>query len=194
MRVIAGTARGRKLKSFRGWDIRPTPDRVKESLFNILGTRIVESHFLDLCAGTGSIGIEALSRGAQRVVWVEKDRKACQLIEENLRRCGFTTGGILMRCDVLHALSLLEKEGATFDIIFLDPPYRSTLAEQILQKLAISHLLASSGLIIAEHSEHGELAKQYGDLQQIRQRIFGQVVLSFYQRQKSSCLADKTQI
>jgi 16S rRNA (guanine(966)-N(2))-methyltransferase RsmD len=191
VRVIAGIARGRKLKGFRGWDIRPTPDQVKEALFNILGARIAGSHFLDLCAGTGAIGLEALSRGAQRVIWVEYKQKACQLIEENRQRCGFTTQGILMRCDVLRAIPLLEKAGERFDFIFLDPPYRSPLAEQILQKLATSHLLAPAGLVIAEHSEYTTLASQYGALKQGRQKVFGQVTLSFYHQE--NCSAESIQ-
>lgn len=185
MRVIAGSARGRKLKAFKGRDIRPTPDRVREALFNILGTRIAGSRFLDLCAGTGSVGLEALSRGARQVTWVEKERRACRLIAENVRRCGLTAAPhALLQRDALQAISLLEKGGEVFHFIFLDPPFRSPLAERLLCRLAQSPILAPGGLIVAEHSVHGDLQAEYNGLYRIRRRVFGEVVLSFYQRRE----------
>ena len=182
MRVIAGNARGRKLKTFRGRNIRPTPDRVRESLFNSLAAQVVGSHFLDLCAGTGSVGLEALSRGAQRVVWVEKTRNACRLIAENLHRSGLASvDHLILQRDVLQAIPLLERRGEAFHLIFLDPPFRSSLADQILHSLASSTLIVSTGFVIAEHSSHTDLASEYEGLCRIRRRVFGEVVLSFYQ-------------
>ncbi|MGB9825598.1 MAG: 16S rRNA (guanine(966)-N(2))-methyltransferase RsmD, partial [Desulfofundulus sp.] len=121
MRVIAGIAKKSRLKIPRGWKGRPTADRVKESLFNILSPLIPGSCFLDLYAGTGNVGIEALSRGAQRVVFVEQDKKAVRVIRDNLVHVGFSERAELLAQDVFLALRQLG--GQSFDVIFLDPPY-----------------------------------------------------------------------
>lgn len=149
MRIIAGTARSLPLKSIEGRDTRPTTDRIKETLFNILQSDIAGSSFLDLFAGSGQIGLEALSRGASHAVFVENNKKACACIEENIRFTRFTPSSRLLAMEVLSALRTLEGTD-TFDYIFMDPPYRSGLEQEALTYLSSSGLLSENGVIVIE--------------------------------------------
>ncbi len=149
MRIIAGTARSLPLKSIEGRDTRPTTDRIKETLFNILQSDIAGSSFLDLFAGSGQIGLEALSRGASHAVFVENNKKACACIEENIRFTRFTPSSRLLAMEVLSALRTLEGTD-TFDCIFMDPPYRSGLEQEALTYLSSSGLLSENGVIVIE--------------------------------------------
>ena len=149
MRVIAGKARRLPLKTVPGTDTRPTTDRIKETLFNILQPEIADCRFLDLFSGSGGIGIEALSRGADSAVFVEKNPKACKCIRENLSFTKLAEHGKLLNMDVLQALRTLEGEEA-FDCIFMDPPYNPDLEKQVLEYLSKSLLADESTLIIIE--------------------------------------------
>ena len=149
MRVIAGKARRLPLKTVPGTDTRPTTDRIKETLFNILQPEIADCRFLDLFSGSGGIGIEALSRGADSAVFVEKNPKACKCIRENLSFTKLAEHGKLLNMDVLQALRTLEGEEA-FDCIFMDPPYNHDLEKQVLEYLSKSSLADESTLIIIE--------------------------------------------
>src|SRR5919106_1575540 len=134
VRVISGSAKGRRLATLRTWALRPTPDRVRQALFNILGAGIVGARVLDLFAGSGAIGLEALSRGAYSAVFVEAHEAACRVIEKNLRLCGLQAPATVWRRDVLEALPALKGGGESFDLIFLDPPYQTTLVDDALQQ------------------------------------------------------------
>lgn len=180
MRVIGGSAKGRRLATLRTLALRPTPDRVREALFNILGAKIVEARVLDLFAGSGAIGLEALSRGAREAVFVELHDPACHLIDKNLRACGLQERATVWRADVLDALPALKVKGETFDLIFLDPPYRTSLVEDALKHLGDGVLLAPEGLVVAEHFFKRELRERYGELHRVRVERFGDVALSFY--------------
>ena len=149
MRVIAGTARSMPLRTLKGIDIRPTTDRTKETLFNIIQFRIPGCRFLDLYAGTGAIGIEALSRGASKVIFVEKDRRHQNLIRENLEYTKLISNAYVINGDVLQVLPRMERE-APFDIIFMDPPFGKGLEKETLEILSGLNLLAPTGLVIAE--------------------------------------------
>ncbi len=149
MRVIAGTARRLLLKTVEGRDTRPTTDRIKETLFNMLQPYLPGSTFLDLFAGSGAIGIEALSRGSREAVFVENSRKAGKCIQENLAHTHFDETGRLILSDVLSALSRLESHGA-FDVIFMDPPYGQQWEEKVLGYLAGSSLADEDTLIVTE--------------------------------------------
>lgn len=151
MRVIAGKARSLKLMTPPGMDTRPTTDRTKETLFNILQPEIRGARFLDLFSGSGAIGIEALSRGAAFAVFVEKDRAAAECIKKNLAFTKLGDNGQILRKDVGAALKSLEK-GAPFDLIFMDPPYGRGLERQVLEYLAHSSLLAEEGMVVVEAS------------------------------------------
>ena len=151
MRVIAGKARSLKLMTPPGMDTRPTTDRTKETLFNILQPEIGGARFLDLFSGSGAIGIEALSRGAAFAVFVEKDRAAAECIKKNLAFTKLGDNGQILRKDVGAALKSLEK-GEPFDLIFMDPPYGRGLERQVLEYLAHSSLLAEEGMVVVEAS------------------------------------------
>ncbi len=153
MRVIAGTARRLPLKTLDGLDTRPTTDRIKETLFNMIQADVSGSRFLDLFSGSGSIGIEALSRGASECVFVEKNRKAADCIRENLFVTRLEERAVLMECDVLTALRKLEDTGnEAFDIIYMDPPYGKDLEKEALTCLSHSRLVDEVTMILVEAS------------------------------------------
>ena len=152
MRVISGTAGRRKLVSPKGMDIRPTTDRIKETLFNILAPDIFESSFLDLFAGTGGIGIEALSRGAASAVFVDNGITAINCIKENLKVTGLEENAEVLRADAKTAVFSLYTKKKSFDIIFIDPPYNRELEKEVLLELDKYRLLKEDGVIIVEAS------------------------------------------
>ena len=151
MRVIAGSARRISLKTLEGVDTRPTQDRIKETLFNMLQYDLADCTFLDLFAGSGGIGIEALSRGAKLAVFVEQNAKAVEVIRENLNAVNLKDRALIMHCDALSALQRLEGQ-YRFDYIFMDPPYRHQLEQQMLEYLTRSSLIDKQSTMIIEAS------------------------------------------
>lgn len=151
MRVIAGTVRGRKLETPLGMDTRPTTDRIKETLFNMLQFDLPGCNFLDLFSGSGQIAIEALSRGANKAVLVENDKNAAGIIQANLEKTGFAEQASLIKQDVFVALQTLEYKDK-FDFIFMDPPYNQELEKRVLEYLTMSSLVDSDTMIIFEAS------------------------------------------
>ena len=151
MRVIAGSAKRMPLKTIEGLDTRPTTDRIKETLFNMISGYLADSYFLDLFSGSGAIGIEALSRGAAKAVLVEQNKKAVNCIRENLRFTKLADRAEVYETDVIHALKLLEKKNK-FDYIFMDPPYNQMLEKRVLEYLKNSEVLSKDALIIVEAS------------------------------------------
>ena len=151
MRVIAGSARSLKLKTLEGIDTRPTTDRIKETLFNMIAPYLYDCEFLDLFAGSGGIGIEALSRGAKEAVFVEKNLKAMECIKENLKFTRLEKKGITLTKDVLNALYQLEGD-KVFDYIFMDPPYDQGLERQVMEYLTRSSLADEYTVIVIEAS------------------------------------------
>lgn len=147
LRVIAGEARSVPLMTLEGKETRPTTDRVKETLFNLLQNDIYDCRFLDLFAGSGQIGIEALSRGAKEAVFIEKNKKAVDIIEKNLTKTKLSDRAHLLRKDVLSALPFL---GETYDIIFMDPPYALEIENQVLESISSHNLLDEDGFIVIE--------------------------------------------
>lgn len=152
MRVIAGSRRHLLLKTVPGMSVRPTQDRTKETLFNILNPYLADCRFLDLFSGSGAIGIEALSRGAKDVVMVEQSTESLACIKENLKTTRLTDEARLLSMDVFRALPLLEAEGKAFDIIFMDPPYDNELERRVLTQLADSCLVNADTLLVVEAS------------------------------------------
>lgn len=151
MRIIAGKARSLPLKTISGLDTRPTTDRVKETLFNMLNPFLLDCQFLDLFAGSGQMGLEAVSRGAQKAVFVENNKKAAACIEQNIQFTKFTENCTLLRKDVVSAIRWMEGR-EDFDIVFMDPPYRKGLEQEVLKALSESSLLAEDSLVVAEAS------------------------------------------
>ncbi|MDO4439795.1 MAG: 16S rRNA (guanine(966)-N(2))-methyltransferase RsmD [Eubacteriales bacterium] len=157
MRVIAGTAKRLQLKTLDGMDTRPTTDRIKETLFNMIAPSVFGSVFLDLFSGSGGIGIEALSRGAREAVFVEKNPKAMACIKENLKHTKLVEKGMTLTRDALSALYQLEGE-KVFDFVFMDPPYDQELEKEVLTYLSGSDLIYEDTLIIVEASRHTDFS------------------------------------
>ncbi len=151
MRVIAGSARRLQLKTIEGLETRPTTDRIKETLFNMINPRVARCRFLDCFSGSGGIGIEALSRGASEAVFIEKSPKAAECIRQNLRTTRLEGKARILNCDIMAGLKRLEGSGA-FDIIFMDPPYDHEWEKRALEYLESSRLADQDTLIIAEAS------------------------------------------
>ena len=183
MRVISGKYRSRTLQSLPGDETRPTYDRLKETLFNVLAAsaKIEGSMFVDLFAGTGSIGIEALSRGAASVYFAESSRKAAQVIRANLQSLGIESGAQVLESPAADALLFIAGSDRLPDVIFLDPPYgmRGAYA-QILRIIAQKKVLAPSGIVVAEHEKRFDPGSGEGALQRYRRLDQGDSSLSFY--------------
>ena len=176
--------------------VRPTADRVKESVFSILREQIIDANFLDLCAGTGNMGIEALSRGAKHVTFLERDPRCIQIIEQNLRTCGLTTEPraarkptdtiSLLRRDAVKGITYLQKQAAVFEIIYFDPPYgtglegSSEIYTVCLSLLAESSLLRTGGTLLVEHAKQFVIPNTVKSLTRTRQANYGDTVVSFY--------------
>lgn len=200
MRVIAGAFKGRRLVVPKGNRlVRPTTDRVKESIFSILRERVVGANFLDLCAGTGSMGIEALSRGAKHVTFLDQDPRCIAVIKRNLDVCGLTaeSGMYYLLCrDVLKGIVSLRKRAVAFEVIYFDPPYgvglegssRSHLElyTTSLALLAKTTLLKIGGILLVEHAKQMDIPDTIGSLHRDRQTRYGDTVVSFYQWENDS--------
>ena len=183
MRVIAGQYRSRPLRSLPGLELRPTSDRLRETLFNVLAAagHLKESVWLDLYAGTGAVGIEALSRGARQVYFVESAKKHARLLRENLASLGISEGYELHERDAAQALPLLESTGVVCDFGFLDPPYQMRGSyERTLGHLSRSRLLQPSSIVIAEHEKKFDPGDRFGALLRYRRLDQGDASLSFY--------------
>jgi 16S rRNA (guanine966-N2)-methyltransferase len=178
VRVISGKAKGKRLKAPSR--ARPLTDQAKEALFNILRERISGCYFLDLFAGSGAVGIEALSRGAAKATFVELDRKAVAIIRQNLRNAGFAGETEVYALDVMRALKLLGRKPEKFDIIFIGAPYDSPALEPVLTKLAENEILNESAIVVAEHRKQHQLQNEYGKLKLFRDAKYGETVLSLY--------------
>ena len=180
MRVISGLYRGRKLRGPRGLDLRPTGDRLKETVFNILGPGLQGSVFVDAFSGTGSIGIEALSRGANEVVFIESGREGVALIRQNLLLCGITDGVRLLPRDIFTALRALGREGFSADTVYLDPPYDWQPYKDLIDTIVAVSIVRLSSRVVLEHhrkSSVPEAGSGYGLTRRVRQ---GDSCLSFY--------------
>lgn len=184
MRVIAGTFRSRSLKSLPGMDIRPTSDRLRETLFNVLAAgdgTLTGKVFFDLYAGTGAVGIEAISRGAAMVYLVESSKQAYDLIQENLRTLSITSCFEALRCEVSPAIKRLDARGIRGDVFFLDPPYRmESEYTSTLQALSSSKLLRDGAIVIAEHLKKFTPPDQVGALERFRTLKQGDAALTFW--------------
>ena len=180
MRVIGGNARGRQLKVPKGQALRPTAGRVKESLFDILPHDLSGAKVLDLFAGTGNLTIEALSRGAVEAILVDSSAQSGKAIRENLRRLNLASRGKLWMMPVTRALPLLARQGETFDLIFMDPPYERRLIEPALKIIDKETLLRDSGVLIAEHSIREPITFHLETLNLTDQRRYGSTTLSFF--------------
>lgn len=182
-RIIAGAGKGRRLKTAAGDSTRPTGARVRQSLFDILAPVIPGCRFLDAFAGNGGVGLEALSRGAAKVVLVDRGASAVEAATENARALAVAGGEVqVLRQDARTAIGALGDRGMQFDVVYLDPPYASDLYEPLLSLLGEGRLLAEDGVVVAEHFHKRPLPETIGALVRTRQKRVGDHCLSFYRR------------
>ena len=180
MRVVAGSAKSLKLKTIEGMETRPTQDRIKETLFNMIQYDIPGSTFLDLFSGSGGIGIEALSRGAKEAYFVEKAKPALRCIRENLRYTKLDKKAQVLATDVNSAIRQLETKNVTFDHIFMDPPYYKNMFIDALSSIDEADLLCDDGIIVVEHDTKDKFVDKIGRLEKTRDKKYGNTTLTFY--------------
>jgi 16S rRNA (guanine966-N2)-methyltransferase len=179
MRVISGTSKGRKLVTRRGQILRPTSGRIKESIFGILGGDVAGKGVLDLFAGTGNLGIEALSRGARKAFFVERERQALHVIQKNLSQCGMEGQSEILPIDAIRAIRILEARGESFDLIFMDPPYERGLVEKTLEKLKTHRIYHESSILIVQRDRREPLPETFEGWTLSRERRIGDTIVSF---------------
>ncbi|MBY6036212.1 16S rRNA (guanine(966)-N(2))-methyltransferase RsmD [Fictibacillus nanhaiensis] len=183
MRVIAGECKGRPLKAVPGTSTRPTTDKIKESIFNMIGPFFEGGIGLDLYGGSGGLGLEALSRGMEHFIFIDKDQKAIHTIKENLKQCNYEEKAEVFRNDAKRALKALHKRELQFEMIFLDPPYAKQMLLKDIEEIDKLKLLSPDGSIVAEYGSDVSLPEQIGDFQQVRQETYGKTTtISIYRR------------
>lgn len=182
MRIISGTCRGRKLASPEGRDIRPTSDRIKETIFNILGPRVKKARVLDLFAGTGALGLEALSRGATHAVFVDISAASCRIIQQNIGHCKFFQQSCVIPQDIFIDQLPASVTSSRFDLIFMDPPYHKNHVKTLLERHWISALLSDDGIVVAEHGAKETLPDTLNGLDIFRQKKYSGTTVSFLTR------------
>ncbi|PKR86943.1 16S rRNA (guanine(966)-N(2))-methyltransferase RsmD [Heyndrickxia camelliae] len=180
MRVISGSRKGKSLKSVPGNQTRPTTDKVKEAIFNMVGPYFSGGIGLDLFAGSGGLGIEGLSRGLEKVIFVDRDIQAFQTVKANLKICGFEEQSEVFRNDSERALKALIKRQISFDVIFLDPPYKKQKLVDLLKMISDAKMLSENGTIVCEHSSDLELPNSVGDLISVKTAKYGIIGLSIF--------------
>ena len=182
MRVIGGEFKGRKLSVTRGRLIRPTSDRVREAIFDILGPTWTFRRVLDLFAGTGSLGIEALSRGAEEAVFVEQGKGALTVLKENMKALGLQSRSWVLPLPTKKGIAVLGERGEVFDLIFMDPPYGKDVVGKTIEEIVRRGILAATGVIVAEHASRDRILPPLG-LELSQQRRYGDTTVSFFQKQ-----------
>jgi 16S rRNA (guanine966-N2)-methyltransferase len=184
MRITGGSAKGQILKTLPGLAVRPTTDKVREAIFSILQSLPGNwDRGLDLFAGSGALGIEALSRDMEYIDFVDQNGKCCQVIKENLKKTGFTEKSHIYCCPVSRAIGFLD---APYDIIFMDPPYADTTLGSLLESLSGSKLVSADTILLASHATRSPLEKQYNNLSMIKEKKYGDTCISIYHKEVAS--------
>jgi 16S rRNA (guanine966-N2)-methyltransferase len=181
MRIISGNFRGRKLASFQGTTIRPTSDHIREAIFSILSGTVPMTMVLDLFAGTGALGLEALSRGAAKSVFIDSHKKARALIAKNLMRCGIDPKNIILRCNILKNLNCLTSIKFRFNLVFMDPPYNLNMVKPALLNLLQSSSLAPGACVVVEHALTETIPDPIFAFKCIDRRKYGKTLVSFFE-------------
>lgn len=184
MRIVGGTFKGRRLAGFKGLHTRPTSDKVREAVFNILPRDFPFRTILDLFAGTGAMGIEALSRGAEEATFVDSDAAAVSVIRKNLELCN--AQGRVMKRDALSVLKEFARKGERFDLIIIDPPYSSELAVEALKAIDQGGTLSPGGMIVAEAAKRAPIEADLPGLESIDERRYGDTMVYFFKRREES--------
>lgn len=183
MRVVSGNFKGRQLKAVPGVTTRPTTDKVKEAIFNMVGPYFDGGIALDLFAGSGGLGIEALSRGIEKCVFVDRETKAIQTIHKNLELCQIEADSFeVYRNDAERALKAIIKRSLQFQLIFLDPPYKQQRLKALIEKLSDNHVVTENGFIITEHGSDVQLDHEIGHFIQVKHETYGMSSISIYKK------------
>jgi len=191
MQVIAGELRGRRLHAPRGRAVRPTLGRVREAVFSILGARAAGPRVLDLYAGTGALGIEALSRGAEQTTFVERSRNHIELLRRNLEELGVAGRAEVRQGEVDRALVRLETEGRRYDLVLADPPYGRGLAESLLTRLGAGAILDEEAVVFVECGKGEALPERAGVLARMTERVYGETKAAFYRVEHATGAPDE---
>lgn len=183
MRIRGGNAKGREIFAPKGLITRPTSDKVKEAIFSVLAAKVPTAKILDLCAGTGNLSFEALSRGAEHAILIEKNSKAANVISKNIANMGLKDNISLLKMDVIKALPLLVEKGHTFNIIFFDPPYEAEMYEPVIDFLSIKgkNLLEENGVLVIEASTRKILPEIHNGLELKKESVYGDTKILYYQ-------------
>lgn len=182
MRVISGSAKGRPLKAVPGMGTRPTTDKVKEAIFSMIGPYFAGGAVLDLFAGTGGLGIEALSRGMERAVFIDADKKSVEVVRANLQAARLADKAEVYCNDAGRALKALGKRGAKFDLVFLDPPYKMTAIAECIGTMQELGMLESAATVVVEHDASNAFDERIGDATRMKQAQYGETAVSIYRR------------
>ena len=185
MRVISGKARGLKLNTPKNDDVRPTTDRVKESLFNMINSYIMDSDILDLFAGTGSLGIECLSRGANQCIFVDNSKESINIVKSNIKKARVENESIVLNLDFKSAINSLSSKNKQFDVIFMDPPYYKNMFSDALSAVDNNNLLKEDGIIVVEHDTVDKFPDNMGRLYKSREKKYGNTTLTFYKMEEA---------
>jgi 16S rRNA (guanine(966)-N(2))-methyltransferase RsmD len=186
VRILGGKAKGRKILTSKGGRTRPTLQIARKSIFDILGEKVKDAVVLDLFAGSGSLGLEALSRGSQGVTFVDRSRKALQKVKENVDLLGLNGHVALKNGDGVKILHELHRNGKRYGVVFCDPPYGSELTARVTRALGVSNVLTNDGVLVLEHSKQTDLPETLGPLALWKMREFGGTRISFYRKQEES--------
>ena len=184
MRVISGKVRGLKLDTPKNDDVRPTTDRVKESLFNIINPYVIDSNVLDLFAGTGSLGIECLSRGALSATFVDVSKDSINIVKSNVKKARVENESTILNLDFKTAIDRLNVQNKKFDIIFMDPPYYKNMFIDALSNIDNSDLLSEDGIIVVEHDTKDKFIDKIGRLEKSKEKKYGNTTLTFYKMEE----------
>ncbi|MEH7222441.1 16S rRNA (guanine(966)-N(2))-methyltransferase RsmD [Bacillus sp. JJ1566] len=184
MRVVSGSKKGIHLKAVPGMSTRPTTDKVKEAIFNIIGPYFDGGNGLDLFGGSGGLGIEALSRGIDKVIFVDRDQKAIQTIKGNLETCRLVDDAEVYRNEAFRALKAIVKRDIKFDLILLDPPYKQQKLTELIEEINKHQLLTNNGYIVAEHGSDVLLEQSIGNLRLVRHEVYGVIGVSIYRNEE----------
>lgn len=179
MRIITGKVRGLQLTAPKNMDVRPTADRVKESLFNIIGSKIIGARVLDLFAGTGNLGLESWSRGAEAVTFIDESRESLRLVSSNITRCRAAKDCTVLKGNAVVVAERLYRHGERFDFAFCDPPYNKGLVEQIIDVFGRCQLLNDGGYLIVERSAHNLLPELPEVMENVRSQKYGETIIDF---------------
>jgi len=191
VRIIAGELRGRRLQTPKGRNIRPTSDRVREAIFNVIAAWVAEANVLDLFAGTGALGLEALSRGAARATFVDNHSEAIRLIKENISLCGVKDRTVVMHREILPSLSVLAAQpanSARFDLVFLDPPYGKNQVPAVLELLTALNLVPTTAVAVVEHHRQDAIPSRCGNWHKTKERRYGDTVISYFSCESANIL------